>query len=108
MSGDAILDFDFARGRLTGYIDPTVPEGGWFGLDWDALGRYEFAQTVFNAGSTGFSGKFLAPDQTTPSGSFSGIFTGPAAAELMARFEAPFAVGDLSGSMIGFWIGKKD
>jgi hypothetical protein len=108
LSGSALLDFDFAMGRLSGYLDPVVPEGGWIGLDEDDLGRYQFTQTVFGAGSTSFSGRFLQPGMTEASGNFAGIFTGPGAAELMARFEAPFSAEGLVGSISGFWVGKKD
>ena len=40
--------------------------------------------------------------------SFEGNFTGPNAAELMARFEAPFLVDGQQGTLSGAWVGKKN
>ena len=49
----------------------------------------QFTNTVYSTGSTTFSGKF----DSTLSGanSFSGLFTGPAAQELIGNFTFPYA-----------------
>lgn len=72
------------------------------------LGTYTFRDTVYSAGATTFSGAFDVPGTSGPS-SFSGRFTGPAGAELMANWQAPFVhpgTADL-GRMSGVWIAKK-
>ncbi len=104
VGGSAHLTFDFAAGTLAGHMDPTITQG------WDevALGRYSFAETVHGRGATSFSGRFEAAGVSGAS-SFDGRFTGPQAAELMARWNAPF-VDPLkrgSGTMTGVWLGKK-
>jgi hypothetical protein len=106
VSGTAQFNFDFGAGRLSGSMSPSIPEGGWAGIG-ENLGNYEFTQTIFNSGSTSFSGKFLVPNLPSADSHFSGLFTGPAAAELMGRFEAPFLSKDVGGDIIGVFIGKK-
>lgn len=106
VSGSAELNFDFAAGQLSGYMNPVVPEGGWAGIAND-LGRYEFTQTIFGVGSSKYSGSFIVPNLPGAASSFSGTFTGPQAAELMARFEAPFLSNGGGGTLVGVWLGKK-
>lgn len=107
LSGDAKLSFDFGTGSLAGYMNPKMagPTGI---LD---LGRYDFTQTVYSTGSTSFSGRFIVPGGgSTADSGFSGLFTGPQAAELMAEFHAPF-IDPLTtqwSNFSGLWIGKKD
>lgn len=105
VSGDARLQFDFAAGTLAGHMNAML-------CPWDcdvSLGRYEFTETVFSKGSQTFSGKLEAPGIAGESG-FLGNFTGPQAAELLARFHAPFKhpVSGETGTIFGVWAGKKD
>lgn len=101
--GSAEFNFDFAAGTLAGFMDPHTNGP----MESPYLPRYTFTETVFSPGSTTFSGKF---DQ---GGTFSGLFTGPAAQELMARFSAPFVDWDTSenpvvpGVMEGVMIGRR-
>ena len=102
--GTVSLSFDFAAGTLSGNMKPEIAPV------WDAvsLGTYTFRDTVYSPGSTTFSGAFNAPGSSAPS-SFSGSFTGPQAAELMARWHAPFifpGTGQAS-TMSGVWIAKR-
>lgn len=103
IGGTARLVFDFGTGSLTGSMRPIF----W---DWDPyeLGVYEFTQTVYSPGSTLFSGKFAVPGSTADS-FFEGRFTGPQAAELMGRWQAPFLnpVNKQWSTMFGVWAGKK-
>ena len=105
ITGQAQLVFDFGAGSLTGHMQPKAVDG--WGIEWP-LGRYDFTQTVFGKGSTSFSGKF-AVSGSTASSFFEGRFTGPAAAELMARWSAPFKdpYGETWSTMQGIWIGKR-
>lgn len=102
IGGDASLAFDFARGTLSGEMRPSISDG------WDLrpLGTYTFTQTVFGVGSTTFSGQFNSP---VPGGGFAGQFTGPGAAELLARWQAPFMnpSGQGTGTMFGVWVGRR-
>jgi hypothetical protein len=106
VSGTARLTFDFGAGTLAGYMDPSITDGVWNGLTvgTTALGRYNFAQTVFGVGATTFSGRFDVPGGPS---SFEGRFNGPQAAELMARWNAPFADPRGTGTMSGVWYGAK-
>ncbi len=104
VSGSARLNFDFGGGTLAGHMDASISDG------WDPvpLGRYSFAHTNYARGATSFSGSFEAPGVSGLS-SFEGRFNGPQAAELMARWNAPF-VDPLkrgTGNMTGVWFGKK-
>lgn len=101
VGGFAKLQFDFAAGTLSGFMQPMISDG------WDLSinpGRYDFTQTIFAAGSTDFSGSFIVPGRPNAQSYFEGSFTGPQAAELMARWQAPSALGN----MFGVWVGKKD
>jgi hypothetical protein len=104
VTGTAELRFDFGAGTLAGHMQPEV-------CPWDcyALGRYEFRDTVYARGATGFSGSFEAPD-AGPGGFFEGTFTGPGAAELLARFQAAFKHPETgaTGNLFGVWVGKRD
>lgn len=76
---------------------------------WDcySLGTYTFVETVYSTGSTSFSGKFAIDGEVVPSW-FDGIFNGPQAAEIMARWQAPFKLDETTGTMSGIWVGAKD
>ena len=103
VNGTASLQFNFGAGTLTGYLEPTLIGG----MNPTPLGRYDFVNTVYSVGSTTFSGGL---QHSTPSlsGSFNGLFTGPAAQELMARWTAQYLdqSGDTKG-MYGVLVGKK-
>jgi hypothetical protein len=104
VGGTATLDFDFGAGRLSGHFDPqSISDSGAI-----ALGRYDFANTVFGVGSTSFSGALSNP-AFSKSGSFSGSFTGPAAEELISTWTAPLHDPAGGPDRIGFgvWAGKK-
>ena len=104
INGTARLVFDFAAGSLTGSMAAAV-----CGYDCTGLGRYDFTKTVYATGSRSFSGKFLVPGSTADS-FFEGAFNGPKAAELMARWKAPYFDPETKiwGTMYGIWVGKKD
>jgi hypothetical protein len=106
IDGSATLQFDFASGKLAGHFDPVFVSYGGMG-EGTALGRYEFVSTVYGVGSTSFSGQ-LSNGQVPDKGSFNGIFTGPHAEELMARWSAPYvlAAGQTPSTMFGVWVGK--
>jgi hypothetical protein len=105
VGGQAQLRFNFGAGTLAGHMAPVLLD------DWGPtpLGRYDFTQTVHGVGSTTFSGKFVVPGSTADS-FFEGRFNGPRAAELMARWQAPYKdpYSDSWGTMFGVWAGKKD
>ena len=105
VDGSARLLFDFAAGSLSGSMKTAL-------CPWDCdidLGQYDFTETVYATGSRSFSGKFLVPGSTADS-FFEGQFNGPKAAELMARWKAPYLNPQTKawGTMFGIWVGKKD
>jgi hypothetical protein len=105
MGGKAQLRFDFGAGTLAGHMDAILGSCFWSCVE---LPRYAFRDTVYARGATGFSGSFEVP-ATGPAGFFEGQFTGPGAAELAARFQAPFKHPDFgTGQMYGIWVGKRD
>lgn len=106
VGGEATLLFDFANGKLSGFMHPTLVDG-LAGLVVD-FGRFDFTQTVYSSGSTTFSGKFIVPNLPNADSSFDGQFTGPQAAELMARFQTPYLSQGQQGTISGVWIGKKN
>jgi hypothetical protein len=63
--------------------------------------------TVYSVGSPTFSGE-LSRSGTTERGTFNGLFTGPAAQELMARWTAPIVDPNTktTSQMFGVWVGK--
>lgn len=106
IGGTVSMDFDFGAGTLAGTMDPIL-----FRLNGSSvsLGQYNFVNTVFGIGSTTFSGG-LSRSGAPSLGSFNGLFTGPAAQELMARWAAPYLNPDSSqwSDMFGVWVAKKD
>lgn len=106
VSGNVDLSFDFGAGKLSGSMHAGLFDD-WDGVNVD-FGKYEFTQTVFSKGSTTFSGKFIVPGLPNADSSFTGMFTGPNAAELMARFQAPYLYDGQQGTMGGVWVGKKN
>jgi hypothetical protein len=103
--GTVFLSLDFAAGTINGHMKPEVAFNGW---DATSLGTYTFRDTVYSRGSTSFSGAFNVPGSDAPS-LFSGSFTGPNAAELMANWQAPYLRPGTTeaGMMSGVWIAKK-
>jgi hypothetical protein len=101
--GDMTLNFDFARGSLSGGLTFMLdPEWNEFGL-----GPFEFRETVYSTGSTTFSGKF---DTDLPGvNSFSGLFTGPHAEELIGNFAIPYRspINGQTYQADGAFVGKK-
>ena len=84
VAGSINLSFDFGSGSLSGSISPTVYLAGTH-----VLPALTFTDTVYSTGSASFSGRF----STSLAGpnSFAGLFTGPAAQELIGRFEFPYS-----------------
>ena len=105
VSGSTQLLFDFAGGTLSGSMHPKIADA-FDGIFVD-FGQYDFTQTVYSTGSTTFSGRFIVPNLPGADSFFSGNFTGPNAAELMARFQAPYSRSGQDGTLSGIWIGKK-
>ena len=101
--GTATLAFDFAAGTLGGHFDPTHYDLLLFGGNGQSLGRYDFVNPVYSAGSPIFSGQ-LTKAGTTEMGAFDGQFTGPSAQELMARWTI---TNGGNPTMFGVWVGSK-
>lgn len=102
VQGNINLAFDFGNGSLSGSISPILH------LDRSHnLAPIQFTNTVYSTGSTTFSGQF----GTSLSGanSFSGLFTGPAAQELIGSFAFPYTspVDDKNYQATGAFVGKR-
>jgi hypothetical protein len=106
VGGTATLQFNFGAGTLAGSFNPTLFNANNGSVS--SLGTYTFVNTVFGAGSTTFSGD-LQRQGISGLGSFNGLFTGPAAQELMARWRAPYLNPTTNGSseIFGVWIGRR-
>jgi hypothetical protein len=100
VDGSIFLTFNFGAGSLSGSIAPNMHQG----YDFAPL---NFVNTVYSTGSTTFSGKF----DTTATGvnSFSGLFTGPTAQELIGNFAFPYVspIDSKSYQASGAFVGKK-
>jgi len=83
ISGSIKLAFNFGSGTLGGSISPRLDLATSYSLPTLA-----FKETVYSAGSTNFSGKFDTAVGGT--NSFSGLFTGPNANELIGKFAFPY------------------
>jgi hypothetical protein len=86
MSGGIQLNFDFGLGSLSGNITPSI----FYYATYDdySLSPISFRNAVYSRGSTTFSGQF---DTNLPGlNSFSGLFTGPNAQELIGNFALPY------------------
>lgn len=106
IGGTATFSFNFGAGTLTGSLSPVLND--FYGQQSHPLGRYDFVNTVYSVGSTTFSGG-LKHETANLTGSFNGLFTGPQAQELMARWIAEYADpnnGQTKG-MFGVLVGKK-
>jgi hypothetical protein len=103
VQGPITFNFDFAQGSLSGnfhaFLDPE-----WHDYD---LGTFNFRDTVYSNGSTTFSGKF--DTNLTGVNSFSGLFTGPNAQELIGNFALPYKspIDGLTYQSGGAFVGKK-
>jgi hypothetical protein len=104
IGGTATLQFDFGAGTLAGSLSPVQLGGN--GFSSTTFGTYTFVNTVFSPGSTTFSGNLQTPG-IADLGSFNGLFTGPAAQELMARWRAPYMNGQTQSEIAGVLIGRK-
>lgn len=107
ISGSATLNFDFGAGTLSGQFDPLLHQ--YYTGQSFSLGRYTFVDTVYGVGSQTFSGNFAHADPAL-GGSFNGLFTGPNADEMMARWQATYSIQGVTaqpGQMFGVWVGKK-
>ena len=105
VGGTATLQFDFGSGTLAGNLNPYT-----FNLSGGqvSLGTYSFVNTVFGVGNTSFSGQ-LQHGGTANLGTFDGMFTGPLAQELMARWAAPYQNPDTDNwsEIFGVLVGRK-
>lgn len=106
VGGSASLQFNFAAGTLSGSMHPEIVDG--FNGVFVDFGQFDFTQTVYSTGSTTFSGKFIVPGLPGADSSFNGNFTGPNAAELMARFVTDARLNGHEGTLSGVWVGKKN
>lgn len=103
IGGAGRFDFDFASGALAGLLElnPIC------GLNCGYAGA-SYTDTSFARGATSFSGK-LKSSTVSGLGEFSGIFAGPGAAELLARFETPiFNNAQQEVTVAGVILGKKN
>lgn len=107
IKGSATLQFDFGAGTLAGHFEPVIYDLLSYGEEGLSLGSYDFINTVYSAGSTSFSGELSRSG--LDNGAFQGLFTGPAAQELMARWTAPFLDPrtNTTSTMFGIWVGKR-
>ena len=103
ISGSISLAFNFQSGTLSGSMHPTLST---FGSAVD-LGVVNFRNTVFASGATGFAGAFDTAAVGT--NGFNGVFAGPAAQEVMGRWNLPFVLPS-NGQTYDAWgafIGRK-
>jgi hypothetical protein len=102
VDGTVTMNFNFGAGTLSGHIDPDIVTDRSYDL-----GTLTFANTVFGTGSRSYSGQFA----TSVSGpnTFSGLFTGPGAQELIGKWTFPFTspIDGATASATGAWIAKK-
>lgn len=106
VGGTATLQFDFGAGTLAGRFDPVLYP--FYSGGQHSLGQYAFVNTVYGVGSTTFSGEFSHSNPLL-TGAFNGLFTGPNAQELMARWTAEFVdpANQQVGEIFGVWVAKK-
>jgi hypothetical protein len=101
--GDIDFAFDFGAGTLSGSISPILLTGTVYDLS-----PLQFTNSVYSTGSPTFSGKF--DSALTGPNSFSGLFTGPAAQELIGSFTFPYTspIDSKNYQAAGAFVGKKD
>jgi hypothetical protein len=102
--GQVGMDFDFASGTMGGQLDLVY---GDYYADF-AIPTMPFHETVFAKGSTTFSGNFDTAGVSSDT-HFSGRFTGPNAAELMANFGGTLLIPQTKQTVdiVGVWIAAK-
>ena len=111
VSGSVSLDFDFAAGTLGGAMTVALDDASGASLP---IGTFNFKDTVFGVGSTGYSGKF----DTAAAGDnfFLGKFTGPNAEETIGAWALPFILDSgnatitadhMNHQLFGAWIAKR-
>jgi hypothetical protein len=101
VGGKVRLIFDFASAGLTG----SLQLGILCDCDkWIDQRTFEFTDTTFARGSTTFGGRFLS--DVTGANSFSGLFTGPNAEELIGQWTVPILHDGKTYSATGGWIAK--
>ena len=100
VDGSILLSFNFGVGTLSGSISPNLHQGY-------AFAPLSFVNTVYSTQSTTFSGKF--DTSATGVNSFSGLFTGPSAQELIGNFAFPYVspVDSKTYQASGAFVGKK-
>lgn len=103
VGGTASLQFDFAAGTLAGSFEPILNPD----VTPVSLGQYSFLDTVYGVGDATFSGGMRHTGNNL-TGAFNGLFTGPNAQELMARWTASYVNPSTqqNADMFGVWIGK--
>lgn len=106
VSGLVHMAFDFANGTLSGSLNLDANNGPFGPYPLTTL---TFRDTVYASGRPFFSGGF-AQNGEALSGGFSGVFTGPGAAEAMASFTTAIHYNPNDSSLTtidGVWIAKK-
>jgi hypothetical protein len=106
IGGTATFNFDFGAGTLAGQFNPVLTE--YYGSAVP-LGTYTFNNTVFGVGRPAFSGSMTHGDPGL-TGAFNGVFTGPNAQEMMARWTATYFVAGVAPApeqMFGVMVGKR-
>ena len=103
--GHVGMNFDFASGTLGGQLDLVVVVDYYNDF---RIPTMPFHETVFAKGSTTFSGNFDTAGLSSNT-HFSGRFTGPNAAELMANFGGTILIpqNNQSVDIAGVWIAAK-
>ena len=107
IGGTAVFQFNFGAGTLSGSMSPILYP--FYANESFPLGQYDFVNTVYSVGSTTFSGGLRNSANGLP-GNFTGLFTGPQAQEMMARWTAQFAdptAGGQTGEMFGVAVGRR-
>ena len=102
IKGSINLAFNFGAGTLSGSISPEVYLSGQ-----RAIATLTFTNTIYSAGSPGFSGRFNT--NLAGQNAFSGLFTGPNANELIGKFAFPYTspFDGTSAQAAGAFIAKK-
>lgn len=103
VDGSISLTFDFGMGTLAGSISPNLHQS----FPSAALGAIGLRDTVYSRGATAFSGRF---DTTLPGvNSFSGLFTGPKAEELIGNWAFPYRspIDGVTYQTHGAFVGPK-
>lgn len=109
VGGTVTLNFDFLHAKLAGAMDLSLRTWG----DPVKIGSYSFADTVYSASSTTYSGRF----DTNVAGAnfFTGRFTGPHAEETIGAWAIPFVFSQGGGGIaadsqvhqaFGAWVAK--